>query len=88
MWYLIGVDDDGERHRFNQCQTEEEAHALLARAMPAQAKMIAPYIEAIEKARQDEIEGKNAGLNYSDYQGWKMQSFYVDHFEIEERDDY
>jgi hypothetical protein len=88
MWYLIGVDDDGERHRFNQCDTEEEAQALLARAMPAQAKMIAPYIEAIEQARQDEIEGRNAGRYYSDYQGWKMQGFYVEHFEIEERDDY
>jgi hypothetical protein len=50
--------------------------------------MIAPYIEAIEQARQDEIEGRNAGLDYSDYLGWKMQGFYVEHFEIEERDDY
>jgi hypothetical protein len=88
MWYLIGIDDDGEQHRFNQCQTKEEAQALLVKAMPAQAKMIEPYIEAVEQARQDEIEGINAGLEYSDYIGWKMQGFYVDHFEIEERDDY
>jgi hypothetical protein len=88
MWYLIGVDDDGEQHRFNQCQTKEEAQALLVKAMPAQAKMIEPYIEAVEQARQDEIEGINTGLEYSDYIGWKMQGFYVDHFEIEERDDY
>lgn len=87
MWHLIGIDDDGTRHHFNQCRTEEEANALLAKAMSAQAKMIAPYIEAIERARQEEIEGKNEGLDYSDYMGWKMQGFYVDHFELEYRED-
>lgn len=87
MWHLIGIDDDGTRHHFNQCKTEEEAQALLAKAMPAQAKMIAPYIEAIERARQDELDGKNEGLDYSDYMGWKMQGFYVERFELEYKED-
>ncbi len=87
MWHLIGIDDDGTRHHFNQCKTEEEAQALLAKAMSAQAKMIAPYIEAIERARQEEIEGNNEGLDYSDYMGWKMQGFYVERFELEYRED-
>ena len=83
MWHLIGIDDDGTCHHFNQCRTEEEANALLARAPSAQVKMITPYLEAIEQARQDELEGKNEGLGYSDYMGWKEQGFYVDHFELE-----
>jgi hypothetical protein len=83
MWHLIGIDDDGARHHFNQCKTEEEAKALLAKAMPAHVKMIAPYVEAIERARQEELDGKNEGLDYSDYMGWKAQGFYVDHFIIE-----
>jgi hypothetical protein len=87
MWHLIGIDDDGTRHHFNQCRTEEEANALLAKAPSAQAKMIAPYLEAIEQARQYELEGKNEGLGYSDYMGWKEQGFYVDHFELEYRED-
>lgn len=87
MWHLIGIDDDGTRHHFNQCRTEEEANALLARAMPAQAKMIAPYVEAIERARREELDGKNEGLDYSDYMGWKMQGFYVERFELEYRED-
>lgn len=87
MWHLIGVDGDGTRHHFNQCRTEEEANALLAKAPSAQAKMIAPYIEAIERARQEEIEGKNEGLDYSDYIGWKMQGFYVEKFDLEYRED-
>ena len=87
MWHLIGIDDDGTRHHFNQCRTEEEAQALLARAMPAQAKMIAPYVEAIERARQEELDGKNEGLDYSDYMGWKMQGFYVERFELEYKED-
>jgi hypothetical protein len=49
--------------------------------------MIAPYIEAIERARQEEIEGKNEGLDYSDYMGWKMQGFYVERFELEYKED-
>jgi hypothetical protein len=86
MWHLIGIDDDGARHHFNQCKTEEEAQALLAKAMPAQVKMIAPYVEAIEQARKDEADGKNVGLDYSDYMGWKMQGFYVERFELEYRE--
>ena len=87
MWHLIGIDDDGTRHHINQCETEEEAKELLAKAMPAQAKMIAPYIEAVERARQEELDGKNEGLYYSDYMGWKMQGFYVERFELEYRED-
>jgi hypothetical protein len=49
--------------------------------------MIAPYLEAIEQARQDELDGRNEGLGYSDYMGWKEQCFYVDHFELEYRED-
>lgn len=87
MWHLIGIDDDGTRHHFNQRKTEEEAKALLAKAMPAQVKMIAPYVEAIERARQEELDGKNEGLDYSDYMGWKAQGFYVERFELEYRED-
>ena len=86
MWHLIGIDDDGTRHHFNQFKTEEEAKAMLAKAMPAQVRMITPYLEAIEQARQDEAEGKNEGLDYSDYMGWKMQGFYVDKFVLEYRE--
>ena len=83
MWHLIGIDDDGTRHHFNQYETEEEAKAMLAKAMPAQVRMITPYLDAIEQARKDEADGKNEGLDYSDYMGWKAQGFYVDKFVLE-----
>lgn len=85
MWYLIGVDKDGKRHRWNDCQTEQEAKVLLEGAMPSLMKMREPYKEVLAQALEDEKEGRNEGLYYSDYMGWKMQGFYVDHFIIEER---
>jgi hypothetical protein len=50
--------------------------------------MVLQHIEAVEMAKQDEIEGRNAGLFYSDYMAWKMQGFYIDHFILEHKEGY
>jgi hypothetical protein len=88
MWHIIGIDEDGARHHWNEAETKEQAEELLAKVKVAHNKMVLQHIEAVEIARQDEIEGRNAGLFYSDYMAWKMQGFYIDHFILEYKEGY
>lgn len=88
MYNLIGIDEDGIRHRFRTCKTEQEAKDFLDKAMSIQERVKAPYRNVVEQAKKDEEQGKNTGLYYSDYLGWKMLGFYVKRFELEWEEDY
>jgi hypothetical protein len=49
--------------------------------------MRAPYIDSLKQAEKEyKVMDKEQRFMYSDYLGWKMQGFYVDHFVIAERD--
>lgn len=91
MWYLIGIDEDGTRHRCNVARTKEEAEQLLAEAPQKLIKMREPYIEALFSAELEYKDIQKMPKQFrpltSDYEYFKMQCFYVDHFELEYRED-
>ena len=86
MWVLVGVDSDGAKHRWNDYASESEAQENIAVAMTRLEEMRAPYIDSLKQAEKEyKVMDKEQRFMYSDYLGWKMQGFYVDHFIIEER---
>jgi hypothetical protein len=91
MWHLIGVDEDGTRHHCNQCATEEEANRLLSEAPEKHRKMCEPYLEALFSAELEYKAIQKMPKQFrpltSDYEYFKMQCLYVDHFELEYRED-
>jgi hypothetical protein len=87
MWVLVGVDSDGAKHRWNDYTSKSEAQENIAVAMTRLEEMRAPYIDSLKQAEKEyKVMDKEQRFMYSDYLGWKMQGFYVDHFVIEERD--
>jgi hypothetical protein len=91
MWHLIGIDEDGTRHRCNVAKSKEEADMLLAEAPQKLEKMREPYLEALFSAELEYKAIQKMPKQFrpltSDYEYFKMQCFYVDHFELEYRED-
>jgi hypothetical protein len=92
MWHLIGIDEDGARHHWNEAETKEEASALLENAMPSLERMKKPYKEDLRNAYKEYLEIKEMPederhLHY-EYLSWEMQGFFIDHFILEHKEGY
>lgn len=87
MWHLIGIDEDGTRHRCKVAKTKEEAEKMLVEAPQKLIKMREPYLEALFSAELEYKAIQKMPKQFrpltSDYEYFKMQCFYIDHFELE-----
>ena len=92
MWNLIGIDEDGERHRCRNCKTKEEAEKYLQEARPSLERMKKPYEKELSRAYMEYLQIKEMPDDdkplYYDYMGWKMQGFFIKEFVLEQEDDY
>jgi len=80
MWMVVGYDDDGERHVWNYCETEEEAKRKMADVLPVYSEMVDVYREDIDRAIMlPDNDPNKINLTY-----WKMQGFLVERFCVEE----
>ena len=87
MWHLIGIDEDGTCHRCKVAKTKEEAEKVLVEAPQKLIKMREPYLEALFSAELEYKAIQKMPKQFrpltSDYEYFKMQCFYIDHFELE-----
>jgi hypothetical protein len=87
MWHLIGIDEDGTRHHCRQCASEEEIRQHLAEAPSKLQKMCEPYLEAMFSAELEWKDIQKLPKQFRpltcEYQDFKDQGFFIDHFIIE-----
>lgn len=91
MWHLIGIDEDGKRHRCNVAKTKEETDRLLAEAPSKLRKMCEPYFEAMFSAELEYRDIQKLPKQFRpltcEYLDFKEQGFFIDHFIIEYKED-
>lgn len=91
MWHLVGIDEDGVRHHCRACKTKEEADKYLAEARPSLERVKKKYEKALARAYMEYLQIKDMPEDdkplYYDYMGWKDQGFFIDHFELEYKEE-